>query len=271
MKYVNPLFSGTLLGAILLLVGCATGGDRLNLVTDGSQRPDLLSTVQYIPEQKTDPELGVLPYEAGENPYLSQRGRVRRESVLSFMEARRVHNAGNQEQAQTLLKELAAQDRSLSGPWVMLGDIDRSRGHYEQAIQHYVTAIEINRLNVNAYLRLAKTQRLQGQFLHAQNTYAKALSIWPDFPEAHLNLAILYDVYLNHPLRAQQHMEAYQYLTGADNKSVSEWLSEIQQRTGIAPMYKPEQPAEDSDTFSYQTRSYKNPPYTIQSSMEPGV
>lgn len=266
MRYVNPLLGGTLWGTLLFLVGCATGGDRLNLITDASQKPDLLSTVQYIPEQKIDPELGVMPYEAGENPYLSQRGRVRRESVLSFMEARRAYNAGNHAQAQTMLNELAEQDRSLSGPWVMLGDIHRNRGQYEQATQHYVSAIEINRLNVNAYLRLAKTQRLQGHFLHAQNTYAKVLSIWPDFPEAHLNLAILYDVYLNHPLRAQQHMEAYQYLTGANNKTVTEWLTEIQQRTGIAPMYKPEQALGDSDALSHQNQSDKNP-----SSMEPGV
>lgn len=261
MKYVNRLCSSSFLGTLVLLVGCATGGDRLNLVTDASLRPDLLSTVQYIPEQKSDPALGVLPYEAVENPYLTQRGRVRRESVISFMEARRAYNAGHLDQSHGILTELTAQDRSLSGPWVMLGDIERNRGNYELAVQHYVKAIETNRQNVNAYLRLAKTQRLQGHFLHAQNTYAKALSIWPDFPEAHLNLAILYDIYLNHPLRAQQHMEAYQYLTGAGNKAVAEWLTEIQQRTGIAPMYKPEQPADGIDNISYQN----------QSSMEPGV
>lgn len=258
MKYVNRLLPATLLGTLLLVVGCASSGDRVDLITDASVRPNLLPTVEHIPKQQTDPELGALPYEASENPYLNQRGRVRRESVLSFMEARRAYKAGNYEQAQSLLRELSSQDRSLSGPWVMLGDISRERGHYDQAIKHYVTAIETNRTNVNAYLRLAKTQRLKGQFLHAQNTYAKTLSIWPDFPEAHLNLAILYDIYLNHPLRAQQHMEAYQFITGASNKEVGEWLSEIQQRTGIAPMYQLENQS-NTTSLSHTSKTAKEP------------
>jgi hypothetical protein len=28
-------------------------------------------------------------------------------------------------------------------------------------------------------------------------------------------------------------MEAYQYLTGGENKQVAKWLAEIQQRTGV--------------------------------------
>ena len=77
----------------------------------------------------------------------------------------------------------------------------------------YEEAIRINKDNVNAYLRLALAQRELGEFILAQNTYSEALAIWPDFPEAHLNLSILYDLYLNHPIRAQEHMEAYQFLT----------------------------------------------------------
>ena len=67
------------------------------------------------------------------------------------------------------------------------------------------------------------------------STYAEALSVWEDFPEAHLNLAVLYDIYLNDPLQAQQHMEAYQFLTEEKDAKTAEWLQEIQSRTGIAP------------------------------------
>lgn len=250
MRYVKHLTKAVLLSLGLILFGCATSGDKLKLVTDPNIRPDLLSTQEYIPVQKADPEGGFLVYEPSDNPYLSQRGRVKRDSVQKFMEARRAYRAGHYDQAEALLLALSDEDPGLSGPWVMLGDIATAREDYGQAISYHLRAIETNRLNVNAYLRLAKNQRLRGDFLHAQNTYAKVLSIWPDFPEAHLNLAVLYDVYLNHPLRAQRHMESYQFLTGGENEKVSVWLSEIQRRTGIAPLFEHQDKLE-TDSLSY--------------------
>ena len=76
-----------------------------------------------------------------------------------------------------------------------------------------------------------------GEFNVAQNTLALALQIWPDFPEAHLNLSILYDLYLNDPKSAQQHMEAYVFLNGNKNAQSEQWLAEIQGRTGITTSF----------------------------------
>jgi len=75
--------------------------------------------------------------------------------------------------------------------------------------------------------------RLQGKFIQSQNVYAKSLALWKDFPEAHLNLGILYDIYLNKPLAGQQHMEAFQFLSDSKKHEVTEWLSEIRTRTGV--------------------------------------
>lgn len=238
MKSIKYTARTALLCLALVMTSCATSDTKLKIVTDASARPDMKPTLHYIPQQKADADGATLPYEARENPYLSQRNKVSKDSVLTFIEGRRAYKSGNFERARTLFSTLTEQDPKISGPWVMLGDIAVDDGAYPLAVRYYAKAIEISPLNVNAYLRLAKAQRLQGHFLHAQNTYATALSVWPDFPEAHLNLAVLYDVYLNHPLRAQKHMEAYQFLTASSNKEVSGWLLEIQQRTGIAPSFQ---------------------------------
>lgn len=248
MKYVNK---SVWVAFVLGLVGCTTTGDKVQLVTDADVQPELLSTLEYLPEQEADEEGRWLEYEPSTNPYASQRGRVKKDSVVTFIEARRAFNAKQFDQAQALLGKLIEQDPSLSGPWVMLGDIAAGQEDYPQAVQHYLKAVNINRSNVNAYLRLARVQRLQGQFLHAQNTYAQLLAVWPDFPEAHLNLAVLYDIYLNHPIRAQKHMEAYQFLTDADNGEVSAWLAEIRQRTGIAPSFHVDAGGSTSGSLSY--------------------
>ncbi len=249
MKYVKR-FKATLLPTLFVLglLGCASGGPGSSMVA--STPPELASTLAYIPVPEIDESGAVLPYEPQTNPYLSQRGRIDKESVLGFIEARRTLKAGDLERTRDLLLKLTVSDDELSGPWVMLGDIALEQDDYTLAAEQYLKAISINDSNVNAYLRLAKVQRLQGKFLVAQNTYARVLSIWPDFPEAHLNLAVLYDIYLNQPLRAQKHMEAYQFLTGSKNQVVAGWLDEIQQRTGIAPGFNLEIAGSDSLSYS---------------------
>jgi tetratricopeptide (TPR) repeat protein len=232
MKYVNFIAKVLLLSGLVIAAGCATTSGKAKLAT-ADVKATLASTQEYIPVPKTDDTGAFLPYEASPNPYLAQKGKVRKESIAKYIDAKRALKQKNYGHAEKLFKELTTEDKNLSGSWVGLGDVAVEQKKYDQAIASFTKAIELNAKNINAYMRLAQAQRLQGNFLNAQNTYAKALALWPDFPEAHLNLAVLYDIYLNHPLRAQKHMEAYQYLTGGENKQVAKWLAEIQQRTGV--------------------------------------
>lgn len=250
MRYVKSLRASLALSLSVALFGCSTGGSELQWMTEEEAALNLVSTAPYLPVQEQDDEGQWLPYEPRENPYAAQRGRVDKDSVTRFIEARRAFKAQEWERAQALLEQLTEADDDLSGPWVMLGDIASQRGEHKQALEFYTKAIAINGDNVNAYLRLALAQRKLGRYLHAQNTYAAALELWPDFPEAHLNLAVLYDIYLNHPLRAQKHMEAYQFLTEGENAQVAAWLEELRSRTGIAPAF--EMGDEGSETVSYR-------------------
>jgi len=224
-----------LLVIIGLLESCASNmAGKVPLAVTGNETADLLETSQYLPVPEFDKTGLMEPYERTENPYLAKKGRIDKESVQVYIEARRAFKGKQLEQADLMLTTLTEKDKSLSGPWVMKGDIALEQGKLDAALKHYVEAVKINKDNINAYLRLAHVQRIQGDFILAQNTYAKALSIWPDCPEAHLNLAVLYDVYMNHPLRAQKHMEAYQFLTDGENEKVAAWLDELQKRSGVA-------------------------------------
>ena len=193
------------------------------------------ATRDYLPVRQYDEAGQLLPFEPKPNPYLEIKGKIDKQAVVSFIEARKAYKSKNYERAEALLRQIIETDKKLAGPWVMLGNIAEENKQSDQAIDHYLKAIQVNRLNVNAYLPLARLQREKGQFLEAQNTYAEALAVWRDFPEAHLNLAILYDLYLNDSLQAQQHMEAFQFLKGEKDAQVAEWLKEIRSRTGIEP------------------------------------
>lgn len=232
MKYVNYYMK---LSVVLLAVVLASCGG--NTKKESQQKSPgeigLVPTQEFIPVPESDGKGGFLPYTAKPNPYLAQRGRVKPESIAKYIDATRALKQKNYAHAERMFSLLTESDEDLSGSWVGLGDVSTEQANYVKAVDHYGKALLVNPKNISAYLRLAHAQRLNGDFLGSQNTYARVLTVWADCPEAHLNLAILYDVYLNHPLRAQKHMEAYQFLTGARNDTVAKWLSEIQQRTGV--------------------------------------
>jgi len=191
-------------------------------------------TKKYLPVRQYDKNGLIVPFVASENPYLELK-KIDRQAVLYFIEVQKAFKSEKFDAANTLLDKVIAEDEKLAGPWVYKGMIAIEQGDRKLAQAHFKHAIKLYPKNVNAYLPLAKLQRLDGQYIEAQNTYADALTVWRDFPEAHLNLGILYDIYLNDPLQAQQHMEAYQFLKGGGDAEVSRWLEEIRSRTGIEP------------------------------------
>ncbi len=242
MEYINiqcfKKFRNEIIGLLLALLLSACGSAPV--LDDGSPvvyKPvaeNTVSTLEFIPKVKVNSKGQAIPYKSKENPYLNRWGSVKQESVKTFISAQRAFEAENYDQAEAILIGLTETDKKLSGPWVMLGDISLSKNNLSEAEERFSIAILLNKNNVNAYLRLAKVKRMQGDFLTAKSTYADVLAIWKDFPEAHLNLGVLYDLYLNDDVKAQKHIEAYQFLTGGKNVEVAQWLIEIQERTGMA-------------------------------------
>jgi tetratricopeptide (TPR) repeat protein len=232
MKSVNQILTSACVVSVLFISGCAI---KVQLPEAGG-KVALKSTVQYIPK-KTIVDGRERPYDASENPYLDIRSKVDKGSVLLFIEAKNAKRKGKLAVAKQKLGVIIKKDKSLSGPWSMLADIAVAENEFKLAVSYYKRAIEITPENVNAYTALATTKRLMGEYNASQNTLEIALKLWPDFPEAHLNLGILYDIYLNKPRQAQMHMEAYLYLTGYKNKQAEIWFKEVRSRTGITASF----------------------------------
>jgi tetratricopeptide (TPR) repeat protein len=191
------------------------------------------STDATLPRQEYSSAGEKVPYDMQPNPYTTESGSVPAEARSIFIAADNRLQDGDVSGASAKFRLLTEKYPSLSGPWVRLGVIAEEQERFSEAIQHYRKAIAINNKNVNAYMALGLIQRKQGYFSDAFQTYLNALSVWKDFPEAHLNLAILYDLYLNNPEAAQKHYEAYYFLTGEKDEKVQKWLVEVRHRTGI--------------------------------------
>ena len=238
MKFVNNTLvlatkKAALAVSLILLAACAS---NMTLPAAG-EKAQLKETALYLPKQAYSEQGSLIRYEEQENPYLAVKSRIDKGSVLLYIEAKKAKRNGDLKTAKKKLLVITKNDDSISGPWVMLGDIALTEKKYPQAEKHYQQAITINSKNINAYVALAQVQRIMGAYHVAQNTLALALNLWPDFPEAHLNLGILYDLYLNKSEKSQQHIEAYLFLTHYKNQKAINWYSEVQSRTGISKSF----------------------------------
>ena len=100
----------------------------------------------------------------------------------------------------------------------------------EQAFQE---AISRNNRDSVAYNHLGILLRYQGQFEEARKRYQRAIAIDSDYAYAHLNLGILFDIYLQDLKLALKQYQKYQALTGEENKQVAGWIVDIQRRLKI--------------------------------------
>ena len=100
----------------------------------------------------------------------------------------------------------------------------------EQAFQE---AISRNNRDSVAYNHLGILLRYQGQFEEARKHYQRAIAIDADYAYAHLNLGILFDIYLQDLKLALQQYQKYLTLIGEEDKQVAGWITDIQRRLKI--------------------------------------
>lgn len=110
--------------------------------------------------------------------------------------------------------------------YCLLGDIYRSIGQYDDAINEYKTAIWLDSLNIPAYRHLCQAYEEQGDYESAIDTYNRLITILPTIPEFHSNLANIF--YLKGEMQAAvSHYQAA--ITLNPNK---QWTSVISQTLG---------------------------------------
>ncbi len=81
---------------------------------------------------------------------------------------------------------------------------------------------------------LGITERGLGKFADAEAAYQRAIAADPNYAPAHLNLGVLYDLYLGQPQKALDEFERYIGIAG-ENKQVDGWMVELRKRAGAPP------------------------------------
>ena len=208
MRYAERYTIGMLLFAALA-TGCATpSGDR-RAGTPSASRADAKTPA---------------PVEAPVSPALQQ----------AYDQALAHLRAGRDKEAEQALLALTLRAPELSGPHANLGVVYHRSGRTKEAIEALNRAIALNPRRAVYYNELGIINRQEGKFDDARRAYRKALDTDPDYALAHLNIAILYDLYLQEPKQALPHYQRYQQLLPAEDKTVTKWIIELQRRTHSA-------------------------------------
>ena len=149
---------------------------------------------------------------------------------LAYEQAIAALKNGATEQALTLLTRLSLDAPDKPRLFTNLGLAHFRLHQAELAEQAFQQAIARNPDDAVAHNHLGILQRRQGRFDDALLEYQRAIEIDSKYARAHLNLGILFDLYLQDLEKALQQYRRYLDLTSEENAQVAGWIVDIERR-----------------------------------------
>jgi len=209
--------------------GCSSLGEK-ELSSDkelhhlGKDIVDMVKVDDKQPEASANEPL--IPTTTTKNLYLEQQdnSKVSATSAANFKAAVTLMHIKKWQKAQQLLDKIIAQQPELSGSYVNKALIFIQQNQLNAANKQLIKAITANPLNPYAHNLKGQVARLQGNFTLAEKSYRQALTIWPQYPQAQLNMAILLELYRGQLVASKQHYQAYLKIKPQD-KQVQRWLA----------------------------------------------
>ena len=147
-----------------------------------------------------------------------------------YQQAMESARRGETELAIQQFTQLISENPSAKKVYSNLGLLYLQKQDNKAAKEAFLNAIAQDKNDAIAYNHLAVIQRQQGEFTQALFHYYKAISADPDYANAHLNLGILLDIYMQELPKALEQYEIFQRLTGNSNEKVEKWILDIKRR-----------------------------------------
>lgn len=137
-------------------------------------------------------------------------------------------------EAETRFKQLVQAQPNLSGAYLNLALIYAQTNRPAEAETQFKKTLEVNPDNWAARDQYGIWLRTQGRFKEAESIYLQTLQRQPERADTHLNLGILYDLYVGNSAQALEHYQQYLSLKGdsadTDVGRVKNWVADLQRR-----------------------------------------
>src|SRR3984885_3078016 len=161
-------------------------------------------------------------------------------AAQQYSQALQMMKSNHLTDAELEFKQLSVAYPQFSGPQLNLGLLYLRDSRLPEAEAAFKAALQTSPANPIAGDELGIVERKLGKFAEAEAAYLHAIAAEPNYAPAHLNLGVLYDLYLAEPQKALEQFERYLEIAG-ENKQVSGWLIELRKRVGApAPAAKKE-------------------------------
>lgn len=151
---------------------------------------------------------------------------------LELVETLEVIKAGNLRQAEANLEEIIKARGDIPEAHFNLGWVRHGLGRWVQAIGNFEDGLKLRPGDAQALNMLGLAQREAGRFKDAEATWRKAIELHPAMERLHLNLGILYEIYLAQPAQALEQYRAYQTKRKAPDPKVGAWIALLEKQGG---------------------------------------
>lgn len=157
------------------------------------------------------------------SPAVPAAARTRYEQAVAAMAE------GDATEAELLLETFVLEYPDYPGAHVNLAILYAAKQDDAAVEAALIRALELAPGHAAALNQLGMLRRRQGRFEDAEAAYLKAVTADPEYPLAHYNLGVLYELYLQQLDAALQHFERYQELSGEDEQ-VAKWIVDLKRR-----------------------------------------
>ena len=155
---------------------------------------------------------------------------VEPKALASYKNALLVMKSGQTQRALKLFNSIDKKYPGFAGPQLNIGLMHLKNNQLSKAEKSFRQAIKINRDNAIGYNLLGVVFRRSGKFIEAKEQYQLAISKSPNYANAHLNLGVLYDLYMSDLSQAIHHYEQYQKFSTSNDSKVSKWILDLKRR-----------------------------------------
>jgi Flp pilus assembly protein TadD len=153
------------------------------------------------------------------------------DSLERFDAAVALMRAGKGTEATPTLESLTREHPAWSGPWTNLGIVRLAAADDAGARSAFEQALRANPDNCAALTGLGTLERREGRFEAAEARYRACLASDPGFAPAHLDLAILYELYMGRLDAAEAAYRAYQERLVEPDPRVAGWIDDVRRRS----------------------------------------